>query len=111
MDFDHDYDLDLFLLGDQSVLLPNCGHRGFVYKTSHFPFVAGRALDAATFELVPDNNELDLAIEYDDGRTVIYQDQLLGHYQAKPLAGMVQSPSGIQAFDLNNDGWTDLIVS
>lgn len=111
MDFDHDYDLDLFLLGDQSVLLRNDGNAGFSDQTSSFPFIAGRAIDAARFELVPDNNESDLAVEYDDGRTVIYQDQLLGHYQAKTLPGTVQSASGIQAFDLNNDGWPDLIVS
>jgi tetratricopeptide (TPR) repeat protein len=111
MDFDHDYDLDLFLLGDQSLLLRNDGAAGFSDQTSHFPFVAGKAMDAATFELVPDNNELDLAVEYEDGRTVIYQDQLLGRYQAKTLPGAAQNPSGIQAFDLNNDGWPDLIVS
>ena len=111
MDFDHDYDLDLFLLGDQSVLLRNDGNAGFSDRTSRFPFIAGRAIDAATFELVPDNNELDLAVEYDDGRTVIYQDQLLGNYQAKNLQGTVQGASGIQSFDLNNDGWPDLIVS
>lgn len=111
MDFDHDYDLDLFLLGDQSVLLRNDGSAGFSDQTSRFPFIAGRAIDAATFELVPDNNELDLAVEYEDGRAVVYQDQLLGHYQAKTLPGTIQSPSGIQAFDLNNDGWPDLIVS
>jgi hypothetical protein len=111
MDYDHDYDLDLFLLGDQSILLRNEGNAGFSDQTSHFPFIAGRAIDAATFELVPDNNELDLAVQYEDGRTVIYQDQLLGHYQATALPGRVQNASGIQAFDLNNDGWPDLIVS
>ena len=46
MDFDHDYDLDLFLLGDQSVLLRNDGNAGFSDQTSRFPFIAGRAIDA-----------------------------------------------------------------
>jgi len=110
MDFDHDYDLDLLLLGEQSMLLRNDGSAGFSDQTSRFPFVAGQAIDAATFELVPDNNEIDLAVQYDDGRIVIYQDQLLGHYQAKTLPGLIQGGPGIQAFDLNNDGWPDLVV-
>jgi tetratricopeptide (TPR) repeat protein len=111
MDYDHDYDLDLLLLGEQSVLLRNEGSAGFSNQTSRFPFVAGRVVDAATFELVPDNNEIDLAVQYEDGRIVIYQDQLLGHYEAKMLPKQIQGGSGIQAFDLNNDGWTDVLVT
>ena len=71
IDYDHDYDLDLLLLGKESVLLRNDGPAGFSDQSSRFPFVAGRAVDAATFELIPDNTETDVAVEYDDGRLVI----------------------------------------
>ena len=41
LDYDHDYDLDLFLIGDDSRLLRNNGEAGFSDETSRFPFVAG----------------------------------------------------------------------
>ena len=47
MDYDHDYDLDLFLLGDQSVVLRNNGEAGFGDETGAFPFVQGHALSGA----------------------------------------------------------------
>lgn len=111
LDYDHDYDLDLILLGDQSVLLRNDGSAGFSNQTSRFPFMPGRAVDAAAFELVPDNNETDLAVLLDDGRIIIYEDHLLAHYQARLLPEAVRGGSGIQAFDLNNDGWPDLVIT
>jgi hypothetical protein len=93
------------------VLLRNDGTAGFSDQTSRFPFVPGRAIDATVFELVPDNNEMDLAVQYDDGRIVIYQDQLQGHYRAKALPDAIEGASAIQAVDLNNDGWQDLVVT
>lgn len=111
IDYDHDYDLDLFLLGDKPVLLRNDGAAGFSDQTSRFPFVAGRALDVAPFELVPDNTETDIAVQYDDGRLVIYHDKLLSHYEAQTLPGRWGGGSSLQAYDINNDGWTDLVLT
>jgi len=110
VDYDHDYRLDLFLLGGKSVLLRNDGSAGFSDQTGHFPFNAGRVTDAAVFDLLPDNNETDLAMLYDDGSVVIYHDQLLGHYEAHRLPFKVAEGTSIQAGDINNDGWTDLIA-
>ncbi|MGC2742977.1 MAG: FG-GAP-like repeat-containing protein [Candidatus Angelobacter sp.] len=110
VDYDHDYDLDLVLLGSKSVLLRNDGAAGFSDQTSRFPFVPGRALDAAMFDLFPDNSETDLAVLYDDGSIVVYHDKLLGHFEAQPLPIRFPGGSSIQAFDINNDGWTDLLL-
>jgi Flp pilus assembly protein TadD len=111
LDYEHDYDLDLILLGEKSILLRNEGVAGFSDQTAHFPFVAGRAVDGAVFDLVPDSNETDLAVLYSDGSTVIYRDKLLAHFEAQqPITGAGTATS-IQAFDINNDGWTDLILS
>src|SRR5262249_40196923 len=52
----------------------------------------------------------DLAVLYEDGSAVVYRDKLLGKYEAQPLAEHLSGASSIQAFDINNDGWTDLVV-
>jgi FG-GAP-like repeat/ASPIC and UnbV len=110
LDYDHDYDLDLLLLGSKSVLLRNDGAAGFSDQTEHFPFVAGEITDAVAFDIVPDNNESDLAAVCSDGTLVIYRDRLLGHYEAQRSSLRLAHGSSLQARDINNDGWTDLIA-
>lgn len=109
IDFDHDYDLDLVLLGSKPMLLRNDGSAGFSDQTSLFPFAAGRAIDATVFELVPDNNETDLAVQYEDGSLVIYHDKLMGEYERQSYLPSIRGAFAIQALDVNNDGWPDLI--
>ena len=110
LDFDHDYDLDLFLLGDESKLLRNNGSAGFSDETKRFPFVAGHALSATRFDLEPDTPGFDLVISYQDRPGVLYRDRLAGTFQAAPLGELPAGASDLAARDENRDGRTDLLA-
>ena len=111
IDYDHDYDLDLILLGDKSALLRNEGEKGFTDQTSRFPFVASHAIDAAMIDLDSDTAKRDLAVLNDDGSIAIYRDMLVGHFEAQLLVDRIEGAISLQALDINNDGWTDLLVA
>jgi len=108
IDFDHDYDLDLILLGEDAALARNNGEAGFSDDTAAFPFVKGNAIDAAAMDLIADTNGVDLAVSYRDHAGVIYRDRLLGKYEAVPLHTLPAGAKGLAAFDVNSDSWTDL---
>jgi hypothetical protein len=86
LDYDHDYDLDLLLLGHDSVLLRNQGAAGFEDHTAGFPFVHADAIDAAVFRIAADTKGMDLAVSYRDHDGVLYRDRLAGKYEALPLS-------------------------
>jgi len=108
IDYDHDYDLDLFLLGEKPALVRNNGEAGFSDETASFPFVKGNAIDGAMIDLIADTNGMDLAVSFQDRTGVIYRDRLLGKYEAEPLDVLLAGATGLTAFDSNNDSWTDL---
>ena len=54
LDYDHDYDLDLFLLGKTAALVRNNGQAGFAELTSAFPFVPGMATDGVRIDVIAD---------------------------------------------------------
>jgi len=84
VDYDHDYDLDLLLIGGESALLRNKGTAGFEDRSKDFPFVAAHANDAYKLRLVPDSKSFDVAVYYSDHAPVLYRDQLGGKYIAEP---------------------------
>jgi Tfp pilus assembly protein PilF len=110
LDFDHDYDLDLFLLGKTSALVRNNGQAGFSDLANAFPFVQGAAIDGVRIDAVADTQGMDLAVAYADRPGVLYRDRLGGRYDAVPLEVLPQGVLAMGAFDVDNDGWTDLAV-
>ena len=108
IDYDHDYDLDLILLGEESMLLRNQGPAGWVDKTSTFPFVKATAIDAVSFRYEAESKGWDLAVTYADHESVLYRDQLGGTFKAEPITIGLKSRQGIEAVDFDHDGEIDL---
>jgi tetratricopeptide (TPR) repeat protein len=113
LDFDHDYDQDLVLLGDSAALLRNAGAAGSVTwsdETKRFPFVAGKAVDAVLFHAVSDTQGFDLAVTYAGRPGVIYRDRLGGTYEAETVEALPAGALPLLAIDANGDGWNDLLA-
>ncbi len=108
LDYDHDYDLDLFLIGDDSRLMRNNGTAGFSDETKRFPFVAGHPISAVAFDLEPDTPGFDLVVSYQDRPGVLYRDRLAGSYEPVIIDQLPAGTAGLSAEDLDRDGRTDL---
>ncbi|MFN9457971.1 MAG: tetratricopeptide repeat protein, partial [Acidobacteriota bacterium] len=105
LDYDHDYDLDEFVLGPQTKLLRNQGEAGKVDRTADFPLAEGTATGGMTFRSVYETKGMDLILIHPNKGAVLYRDQLAGRYKAEPLP-----PIGLpQAFDLANRAEMDLL--
>ena len=111
LDYDHDYDLDLFLLGEKPVLMRNNGTAGFSDETKSFPFKPGKATTGLEFDVTPDTDGMDLVVAYADHAGVIYRDRLNGRYEATDIDAIPAGTKTILAADLNNDRATDLIAA
>ncbi len=110
IDYDHDGDLDLMLLGEHPVLMRNNGTAGFSNQTADFPFAPGHAVAGAVFAVRHDTAASDLAVAYRDHPGMIYRDRLNGKYEPMPLKEIPQAALDVIAEDFNNDGFPDLAV-
>ncbi len=108
LDFDHDYDADLFLFGKEPALLRNEGPATFRDYTAHFPFAPDVATSAAAFRVIPDTKSADLAVAYQGHAAVLYRDELRGEFKATPLDAVPAGATRLRVVDINNDGQFDL---
>jgi Flp pilus assembly protein TadD len=111
LDVDHDYDLDLILLGPEPALMRNQGAAGWADRTGDFPFVKGAVTSAQKLRVMPDSKAFDLAVFYRDRTPVLYRDQLGGRYVADASPGSLpglRQPSRTQVdADFDADGRLD----
>jgi Tfp pilus assembly protein PilF len=127
VDYDHDYDLDLFLLGEQPALYRNQGTAGFADHTADFPFAPGHAIDGVLTRYVPDSKAFDIAVSYANRGGVIYRDELGGQYGHEdfkldpgarrlgvPISydGQLRVvPNNVVKVDFNEDGQLDQVTA
>ena len=110
IDYDHDYDSDLVLLGDQCMLLRNQGSAGFVDRTADFPFEAGKAVSGAQYRQVADTKGFDLLVSYSDRVGVLYHDLLAGKYETRDLPEMAAGAAIRGIADVNRDSYLDIVL-
>ena len=112
VDFDHDYDSDLILLGDKCMLLRNQGTAGFVDRTSDFPFISGgKALSGVQFRQIADTKGFDIVVSYVDRAGVLYHDLLAGKYQSRDLPELPAGSVIRDVADVNRDSYLDLVLN
>jgi hypothetical protein len=110
IDYDHDYDVDLFLFGPTCHLLRNADHGTFTDATAEFPFVAGEPLDAVSFKVAADAIGQDVLVSYSDRVGVMYVDRLAGTYDAIEVPAIPARTRALVVADLNHDGSMDVVV-
>jgi tetratricopeptide (TPR) repeat protein len=117
IDYDHDRDLDLILLGARSMLWRNDGSAGWEDRTRDFPFVAGTPVDAAVLRFLPDDTKaFDLLVSYEGRGNVLYRDRLNARYEATNAPAVPVRESGLTnagrfaVADLGNTGNIDAVA-
>jgi cytochrome c-type biogenesis protein CcmH/NrfG len=111
IDYDHDYDLDLLLLGETSVLLRNQGSAGFADHTKDLPLAPGRAIAGTLYRAQADSKAFDLVVSYQEHAGVLYRDQLNGKYTAVDLPEFPAGAKWLRVEDFNHDSWLDIATS
>ncbi len=110
LDYDHDNDMDLILLGQDSALMRNNGSAGFSDETKSFPFVNGRAVDVTRFAIRPETPARDLVVSYADHAGTLYRDELNGVFRAESIPALPAGAKTLSAEDFNHDSFLDLLA-
>ncbi|NUQ50918.1 MAG: VCBS repeat-containing protein [Phycisphaerae bacterium] len=88
IDYDHDYDLDLLLLGETPALLRNQAEAGFAERKEDLPLAHGKATAGLALRVMPDTKSHDFVVTYADRPAVLYRDRLGGRFDVVQL-GMI----------------------
>jgi tetratricopeptide (TPR) repeat protein len=119
VDYDHDGDLDLFLIGEPlkagdapNVLWRNNGNKTFTEWTA--PTGLGGSGKSAAVILTDFNNDraVDLAVTGDGAAPVVFVNPREGKYPQQLLyEEKLPGTRGIAVLDYNKDGWMDIAVT
>lgn len=107
LDYDHDGDPDLILLGAKPMLLRNQAKAGFVAQPKAIPFVSGIAVEGAVIRQIPDSIAFDFIVSYRDRAGVLYKDSLGGHYAVRDLPELPAGANHLRVGDFTSDGAQD----
>lgn len=111
VDYDHDYDLDLMLFGEKSVLMRNQGDAGFTDQSASFPFVPGTPSAASLFATGSQMAARDIVVAYQDRAGVVYEDKLGGKFEAHPVGALTPGASALSVADYNRDSYLDVAAA
>lgn len=107
IDYDHDYDLDLILLGEHPALMRNNGDGTFTDQSAAFPFAPGHATSGSLFAAHLETAARDLLITYSDHNGILYTDRLNGKFEAVPVP-LPPNVQNIAVADFNRDALFDV---
>ncbi len=108
LDYDHDYDLDLVLLGPQPALMRNQGAAAWADRTGDFPFISGGEVTGSRkLRVDPDSKAFDLAVFYRQHTPVLYRDRLGGRYTVETFKGQLPAPDKFLDADFDAAGRMD----
>ncbi len=110
IDYDHDNDLDLVLLGTKSQLLRNDGNGKFEDKSASFPFAKGTAIDGAVTAMRDDTSARDLLVTYQDRAAVLYRDKLNEVFDPMDVPALPAGSWTLDVQDFNHDGLLDAVA-
>jgi tetratricopeptide (TPR) repeat protein len=109
LDYDHDYDLDLVLLGPEPALMRNQGAAGWEDRAGDFPFVNGQVMSAQKLRIDPDSKAFDLTVIYRDRAPVLYRDRLGGRYTVETFKGPASAEPKLVFADFDATGRLDQV--
>ncbi|MCC6263434.1 MAG: CRTAC1 family protein [Bryobacterales bacterium] len=109
LDYDHDNDLDLILLGARPLVLRNPGNGNFAPQPKAIPFASGRAIGGAVIHATAGSRAFDFIVSYQGRTGVLYQDQMGANYEARSLPELPSGAHQLRAGDFTGDGAPDFV--